>query len=176
MMRRQNLHYKIASQQNLKSETEYIPKSSQIKLELSVERGTKEGEDFQAFQEKHSQVLADCQIKLKSLVIEAGDINLVEKKKLAIVSFVESIHNISEGFLTYDDSQDINSHQCLVDVIELYSNHITVHINASKERLLEEYQKRYDLEEMPTTRVTCPQATDTLSVPRNSQPSPSENF
>ena len=55
---RQNLHYKIASQQKLKSDLEYIPKSAQLKLELSVEKGTKEGEDFQALQEKHLQVLA----------------------------------------------------------------------------------------------------------------------
>ena len=95
MMWRQNLHYKIASQQKLKSDTEYIPKSSQIKLELSIEKGEKEGKAFQALQEKHSQLLADCQIKLKFLVIEAGDLDLVEKKKLAIVSFVESIHDIS---------------------------------------------------------------------------------
>ena len=77
MMRCQNLHYRFASQQNLKSDTEYIPKSAQIKLELSAEKGTKEGEAFQALKEKHSQVLADCQLKLKSLVIEAGEIYLV---------------------------------------------------------------------------------------------------
>ena len=119
MTRRQNLHYKIASQHKLKSETEYTPKSTQIKLELSVEKGTKEGEAFQALQEKHSQVLVDFQLKLNSLFIEAGDINLFEKKKLAIVSFLESIQDISEGFLTYDDSQGINAHQCSVDVIKL---------------------------------------------------------
>ena len=39
MPRRQNPHYKIASQQKLKSDTEYIPKSAHIKLELSVEKG-----------------------------------------------------------------------------------------------------------------------------------------
>ena len=50
MTRRQNLHYKIAIQQKLKSDTEYIPKSAQIKLELSIEKGTKEGEAFQALQ------------------------------------------------------------------------------------------------------------------------------
>ena len=77
MMRRQNLHYKIASQQKLKADTEYIPKSYQIKQDPSVEKGTKEGEAFQDLQEKHSQVLADCQLKLKSLVIEAGEIYLV---------------------------------------------------------------------------------------------------
>ena len=43
MTRRQNLHYKIASQQKLNSDTEYIPKYYQIKLELSVGKGTKEG-------------------------------------------------------------------------------------------------------------------------------------
>ena len=80
MTRRQNLHYKIASQKKLKSDTEYIPKSAQIKLELSVKKGAKEGEAFQALQEKHSQVLADCQKKWKSLVIEAGDINLQKKE------------------------------------------------------------------------------------------------
>ena len=41
MTRRQNLHYKIASQQKLKIYSEYIPKSVQIKLELSVEKGEK---------------------------------------------------------------------------------------------------------------------------------------
>ena len=80
MTRRQNLHYNIASQQKLKSDSEYIPKSAQIKLELYVEKGTKEGEAFQALQEKHLQILSDCQLKLKSLVIEAGDINLVKKR------------------------------------------------------------------------------------------------
>ena len=75
MTRRQNLHYNIASQQKLKTDKEYIPKSDQIKLELSVEKGTKEGEAFQALQEKHSQVLLECQLKLKSLVVEAGDLD-----------------------------------------------------------------------------------------------------
>ena len=79
MTRRHNLHYKIASQQKLKTDKEYIPKSSQIKLELSVEKGTKEGEAFHALQENHSQVLIECQQKLKSLVIEAGDLDLIEK-------------------------------------------------------------------------------------------------
>ena len=78
MTRRQNLHYKIASQCKLKSDSEYIPKSAQIKLELFVKKGTKEGEAFQGPQEKHSQILADCQQKFKSLVTEAGDLNLVE--------------------------------------------------------------------------------------------------
>ena len=80
MTRRQNLQYKIASQHKLKTDSEYIPKSAQIKLEFSVEKGTKEGEAFQALQEKHSQVLVECQLKLKSLVVEAGDLDLVEKE------------------------------------------------------------------------------------------------
>ena len=67
-----NLHYNIASQQKFKSYSEYIPKSSQIKLDLSIEKRTKEGEDLQFIQDKHSEVLAGCQQKLKSLVIEAG--------------------------------------------------------------------------------------------------------
>ena len=50
MTRQQNLHYKIASQHKLKSESDYTPKSAQIKLELSVEKGTKEVEAFQALQ------------------------------------------------------------------------------------------------------------------------------
>ena len=143
MPRQHNLHYKIASQQKLKSDAEYIPKVSQIKLELSDEKGTKEGEAFQALQERHTQVLADCQLQLKPLVVEAEDLDLVKKNKLAIISFVELIHDISKGFLAYDDRQDINAHQCSVDIIELYSNHNDVRLNASKERLLEEYQKKH---------------------------------
>ena len=69
MTRQQNRHYKIASQQKLKTDKEYIPKSAQIKLDIYVEKGTKESEAFQALQEKHSQVIADCQQKIKSLVI-----------------------------------------------------------------------------------------------------------
>ena len=80
MTRQQNFHYKIASQNKFKSDSEYIPKSAQIKLELSVEKGNKEREAFQALQENHSQILADCQKKWKSLVIEAGDINLQKKE------------------------------------------------------------------------------------------------
>ena len=53
MKRRQNLHYKIASQQKLKTDKEYIPKSAQIKLEIYVETGTNEGKAFQALQDKH---------------------------------------------------------------------------------------------------------------------------
>ena len=81
-------------------------------------------------------MLTDCQQKLKSLVIEAGDIYLVKKKKLTVVSFVESIHDISEGFLTYDDRQEITAHQCSIDLVELYINHLAVHLNALKENLL----------------------------------------
>ena len=81
MTRRQNLHYKIASQQKLKTDKEYIPKSAQIKLELSVEKGTKEVEAFQALQEKNTQVLIECQLQLKSLVVEAGDLDLIGKKR-----------------------------------------------------------------------------------------------
>ena len=72
MTRLQNLHHKIASQHKLKSDAKYIPKSAQIKLELSVEKGTKEGEAFQALQEKHSQVLADCQKKLSPSSLRQG--------------------------------------------------------------------------------------------------------
>ena len=72
MIRRQNLHYKISSQHKLKSGDEYVPKSAQIKLELTVEKVTKEGEDFQSLTEKHSLIIAECQLNLK-----AGDLDLV---------------------------------------------------------------------------------------------------
>ena len=99
-------------------------------------------------------MLVECQLKLKSLVIEAGDLDLIEKKKLTVVSFVKSIHNISKGFLTYNDRQDITAHQCSVDLVEMYSNHLDVHLNTLKDNLLEEYKKRYEIKEMPTARVT----------------------
>ena len=82
MTRRQNLHYTISSQQKLKTDKEYVSKYSQIKLDLAVEKGTEEGKDFQFFSEKHSQVVAKCQLKLKSLVIEAGDHDIGEKISL----------------------------------------------------------------------------------------------
>ena len=64
-------------------------------------------------------MLIECQLQLKSLVVEAGNLDLIEKKKLTVVFFVESIHDISKGFLTYDDRQDITAHQCSVDLVEL---------------------------------------------------------
>ena len=78
-----------------------------------------EAKAFQALSKKHSQVLADCQLKIKYLIIEAGDLNLVKKKKLAIISFVESVHDISKVFLTNYYRKDINAHQCLITIIEL---------------------------------------------------------
>ena len=62
---------------------------------------------------------------------------------------MESVHDISEGFLTYDDRKYIDAHQCLVGFIELCSNNLAVHINASKEILPEEYKKKYELKQMP---------------------------
>ena len=89
---------------------------------------------------------------------------------------MESVHDISEGFLTYDDRKDIDAHKCLIDIIELYSNHIVVHLNASKERLLEEYKKKYELKDMHIARITRPQATSTSSTPPPAQYAPSETF
>ena len=97
-----------------------------------------EGDYFQALYENHSQVIDECHLKLKFHFIEAGDLDLVEKKKLGIISFVESVHKISEGFLTYNDRKDTDSHMCSIYVIRLYSNRIAVHLDALKERILEE--------------------------------------
>ena len=55
---------------------------------------------------------------------------------------MELVHNISEGFFTYYDKKYIDTHLCLIKVIELYINHIAVHINASMEKILEEYKKK----------------------------------
>ena len=41
MTRRQNIQYNISSQHKVKSENEYVPKSSQIKLGMAVEKVTK---------------------------------------------------------------------------------------------------------------------------------------
>ena len=90
---------------------------------------------------------------------------------------MESIHDISNKLLTYDDQQNINAHQCSIDIIEFYSDHIAVHLNASEERHLKEYQeKKYGIEEMPTMRVIRPQATSTPYVPPHVQPAPIETF
>ena len=89
---------------------------------------------------------------------------------------MESIHDISKGFLTYDDCKDITAHQCSVDLVELYIDHLAVHLNASKDNLLEEYHKRYEIEEMPTARVTRPEATSTPAVSLIAPPTASENY
>ena len=89
---------------------------------------------------------------------------------------MESVHDISKGFLTYDDRKDIDTHQCLMDIIKLYSYCIAVHNNTSKERLLEEYKTTYKLEDMPTARNTRPQATATSAVPPHAQPAPINTF
>ena len=59
---------------------------------------------------------------------------------------MELIHNISERFLTYNDRKYIDAHIYSIDVIEFYSNHLAVHLDASKKRILEEYKKKYELE------------------------------
>ena len=45
---RQNLHYNISCKKKLKTEDEYVPKYDNINLDLAVEKGTKDGEAFQA--------------------------------------------------------------------------------------------------------------------------------
>ena len=89
---------------------------------------------------------------------------------------MESVHNISEGLLTYNDKKYIDAHQCLIDVIELYSNLLDVDFDASKEILFEEYKRKYGLEEMPRSRVTRPLTAATLATLPSTRPSPSENF
>ena len=100
MTQRHTLHYKISSQHKLKSDDKHIPKSAQIKLEMSVEKLNKKGEALQALAKKHPQVIAKSQLKLNSFVIEAGELKSFEIQNLAIISLVESVQNISEGFLT----------------------------------------------------------------------------
>ena len=82
MTRRQNSHYNISSKKNLKTDDEYVSNSAQIKLELDVKKVTKEGESFQSLSEKQSQVISECQFQLKSRVIEAGNLNKLEKISL----------------------------------------------------------------------------------------------
>ena len=84
MTRRQNLHYKISSQQILKTNNDYVPKSAQLKLELDIEKEKKEGEAFQYLSENHSQVIAECQSQLKYLVIEAGDLKIIVKRSIPL--------------------------------------------------------------------------------------------
>ena len=105
---RQNLHYKISSQQKLKTDDEYVPKCAQIKLEQAVEKRTKEGEAFQALFEKNSQVIEECQYQLKSLVIDSGDLDIIEK---------EACHHILRGigprhFKRIFDIRRQKRHQC----------------------------------------------------------------
>ena len=78
--------------------------------------------------------------------------------------------------MTYYDKRDIDAYQCLIDIIELYINHIAVHLKASNERLLEEYKKKYELKDMHIARITRPQATATSSAPPPAQSAPSETF
>ena len=80
MARRQYLHYKISSQQKLKTDNEYVPKSAQNKLELDVQKVKKEGRSLQALSEKISQVIYKFQYQLKSPVIESGDLDIIEKE------------------------------------------------------------------------------------------------
>ena len=43
--------------------------------------------------------------------------------------------------MTYDDRKDMNAHICSIDATKLYSNHLVVHLGASKKRILEKYKK-----------------------------------
>ena len=69
---------------------------------------------------------------------------------------MESVHDISEVFLTYDDKKDINAHLCLIDVVELYSNYLAVHLSTSKEIILEEYKKSTNLSKFPVPALLSP--------------------
>ena len=78
--------------------------------------------------------------------------------------------------MTYDDGKDINANRCLINVIKLYSNHLSVHIDTSKERILKEYKKTYKPGEMPRARVTLPLAAAPAAATTSDHPAHSENF
>ena len=50
-----------------------------------------------------------------------------------------------------------------------------MHIDASTERILKEYKKKYELEEMPRARVTCPLEVSSVAAP-SALPDCPENF
>ena len=58
----------------------------------------------------------------------------------------------------------------------MYRDHIDVHLDASKEIILEEYKKIYKLKEMPRACVTRPLAEATSATPPSAHPDTSENF
>ena len=58
----------------------------------------------------------------------------------------------------------------------MYSKMVAVQLNALKDNLPEEYQKRYDIEEMPTVRVTRKHATATPDVSLIAPPAATENY
>ena len=62
------------------------------------------------------------------------------------------------------------------DLVELYSDHLAVHLNASKENLLEEYKKQYKIEDIPTSRITRHQGTATPTVCLPTPPAANENY
>ena len=63
-----------------------------------------------------------------------------------------------------------------MDIIELYSDHLAVHLNASKERILNEYKKMHELEERPRARVTCPLEAAPAAAITHAHPAHSKNF
>ena len=63
-----------------------------------------------------------------------------------------------------------------MDVIKLYSNCLIVHIDASKEILLEGYKKKYKFEEIPRARVTRPMTAATSDTNPSAHPTSSKNF
>ena len=69
---------------------------------------------------------------------------------------MELVNGISEGFLKYYDRKDIGAHLYSIEVIGLYNNHLAVHLGYLKERIFDEYNKKYELEEMPCVRITLP--------------------
>ena len=87
---------------------------------------------------------------------------------------MELVHVISEGFLKYYDREDIGAHLCSIEVIGLYNDHLAVHLGYLKERIFDEYNKKYELEEMPCARITfpltaSPAASDTPTHTANSK-------
>ena len=58
----------------------------------------------------------------------------------------------------------------------MYSNHLAVHLEASKEIILEEYKKKYELKEVPRACVTRPLAASKSATPTSDHPAPSKNF
>ena len=164
LSQRATLFYKQRKFDQMTNDVALIPRSARVELTLEASPEVKKGQEYQALAAEAADVITECQLKLKSMILKCLAINLSDLKLKVQKSFVATIPKIAEGFITHDNVIEYGNHQCIVDLLATNYDAVTCHLNISKEDFVKLYCEVNEIEALP------PPSRGQPAAPANTQP------